>query len=269
MGWLAAPVAAETDLFGEVLHGQQDRVRRRLAKTTDGGIHHRAGKLAKERVIPAILADQLYRLLAADPAGRALAAALILEEAQHVERRRLDRVLVRQDHDCVAADEASMRLQRVEIERHIIQRGRQDARGWAARLVGLEFVPIQHAARSLDDVENGRARRQHLDARLLHPARDRIGAHSLAAILLDRGQDLRPFMRDASDPPEGLDVVDEGRPIKNADLSDIGRAVARIAALALDRFYHRGFFAANIGAGAAAEIDIALLDDRSEEHTSE
>src|SRR5690625_1399856 len=65
MGRLATPVAAETDLFGEVLHRQQDRVRRRLAKATDGGIHHRAGKLAKERVIPAILADQLHRLFAA------------------------------------------------------------------------------------------------------------------------------------------------------------------------------------------------------------
>ena len=37
--------------------------------------------------------------------------------------------------------------------------------------------------------------------------------------------------------------------------------MTRQAALALDRFDHRAFFAADIGAGAAAQLDMARRDD--------
>jgi hypothetical protein len=46
------------------------------------------------------------------------------------------------------------------------------------------------------------------------------------------------------------------RPAEQADLGDVGRAQARLAALAFDRFDHRRLFAADVGAGAAAQFDV-------------
>ena len=59
---------------------------------------------------------------------------------------------------------------------------------------------------------------------------------------------------------ERLDILVEGRTAEQPDLGDIRRPVARIAALAFDRFDHRRLFAANIGAGAAAKLDLTRLD---------
>jgi hypothetical protein len=56
---------------------------------------------------------------------------------------------------------------------------------------------------------------------------------------------------------QGLDIVHQRRAAEEAHLRDIGRAVAGQAALALDRFEHRRFLAADIGAGAAAQVDVA------------
>jgi hypothetical protein len=65
------------------------------------------------------LLHELDGLLAADPAGRALAAGLVLEELEQVDRHARHRVLVRQDHDGVRADKGAVRLERAEIERQI------------------------------------------------------------------------------------------------------------------------------------------------------
>ena len=62
----------------------------------DRGIGHGLAQLFQQRLIPAIGLHQLDRLLTARPAGRALATAFILEEPQHVERRGLGAVLIRQ-----------------------------------------------------------------------------------------------------------------------------------------------------------------------------
>ena len=59
---------------------------------------------------------------------------------------------------------------------------------------------------------------------------------------------------------ERLDILVEGRTAEQPDLGDIRRPVARIAALAFDRFDHRRLFAADIGSGAAAKLDLAGLD---------
>src|SRR3546814_21015021 len=59
-------------------------------------------------------------------------------------------------------------------------------------------------------------------------------------------------------PPQGLDVVDQGRPAEHTALRHVGRAVARQAALALDALDHRGLLAADVGAGAAAQIDCGV-----------
>ncbi len=44
------------------------------------------------------------------------------------------------------ADEAAVFLQRAEIERDVVHRGRQDAARRAARQIGVERVAVGHAA---------------------------------------------------------------------------------------------------------------------------
>ena len=56
-------------------------------------------------------------------------------------------------------------------------------------------------------------------------------------------------------PVQRLEVVLQRRPAEQADLRHVGRAQPRHAALAFDRFDHRGLFAADVGAGAAAQLD--------------
>ena len=53
-----------------------------------------------------------------------------------------------------------------------------------------------------------------------------------------------------------LDVVDDGRLAEQPDLDRERRLVARLAALALDRLEERRLLAADVGAGAAPELDI-------------
>ena len=66
---------------------------------------------------------------------------------------------------------------------------------------------------------------------------------------------VRPALDHVADPEQRLDIVDERRAPEQADLRDVGRAMPRIAALALDALDHRGFLAADIGAGPATQLD--------------
>src|SRR6185436_4017932 len=101
-------------------------------------------------------------------------------------------------------------------------------------------------------------RREH-HARLFHAAGNREAAQALALAPAMRGEPRRALLDDVAYPVERLDVLLERRPAEQADLRNIRRAVARQAALALDRFDHRRFFAADIGARAAAEMNPAEL----------
>ena len=67
------------------------------------------------------------------------------------------------------------------------------------------------------------------------------------------------MVEDVADPVQRLDIVDQCRAPEDADLGNIGRAVARQAALALDGFDHRRFLAADIGAGAAPKLDLDMV----------
>src|SRR5829696_9000127 len=70
-----------------------------------------------------------------------------------------------------------------------------------------------------------------------------------------RGEGFRALLDDVAHPVERLDVVDQRWPAEQPDLARKGGLVPRQAALALDRLQHRGFLAADIGAGAPPEIN--------------
>src|SRR6185437_11942604 len=90
---------------------------------------------------------------------------------------------------------------------------------------------------------------------------DREAAHALALVPSLRGDEAGALLDEVAHPEDGLDIVDQGRPTEEADLARKRRLVARQAALALDALEHRRFLAADIGAGAAAQMDARLARD--------
>ena len=69
---------------------------------------------------------------------------------------------------------------------------------------------------------------------------------------------LGALLQDVADPPERLDVLVQRRTAEDADLRDVRRAIARQAPLAFDALDHRALFAADVRAGAAAQLDESL-----------
>ncbi len=162
----------------------------------------------------------------------------------------------REHHHRGRADEAPVRLQRVEVQRHVGQAGREDAARGAARQVAVELVALGQAAAVLvDQLAQRDAGRRQLDARLAHPPADAEGTQALAPVAPVRGEGLGAALDDVAHPVQGLDVVLERGPAEQPDLSDVGRAQPRQAAPALDRLDHGRLLAADVGPGAAPQLD--------------
>ena len=159
----------------------------------------------------------MRRLFGADPARRALAAALILEEFHEVERHCLHIVLVRQDHNRVRPDEAAVFFQGAEVERNIGHRRRQDAAGGAARQIALERMAVGHAAAELlDQFARGDPGGGELDAGIFDPAGHRKAAEALALVAALRGEPGDAFLDDVAHPEQASrhSVRASGRPNK-------------------------------------------------------
>ena len=199
------------------------------------------------------------RLLGADAARRALAAGLVGEEAHQVERGVARAVVLRQHDHRRRADEAAVRLQRVEVERDVAQRRRQDAARRAAgqvarRTRGPASMPPQYSSISSRTVMPAGARctpgfvtrpDTENERRPLRPWRP-WPANQAA-----------PFSRMSRTQYSVSMLCSSVGPAEEADLRDVRRAQPRHAALALDRLDHRRLFAADVGAGAAAQVDRA------------
>src|SRR5262249_28089090 len=205
-----------------------------------GRITHGGGKLLQELHVPGTLGHQLGRLFRTDSAGRALTAAFVLEELHQIQRGSLDVVLVGEDHNRVRPYEAAISFEGSEIERDIGHGSRQNPPGGSAWQIALELVTILHpAAELVDQLTHRDACRRQLDARNLPPSRHREAAKPLAVVPPLRRHPLGAFFNNIANPEHGLDVLLEGWTPEQADLRDVRRAVARQAALALDRFNHR------------------------------
>jgi hypothetical protein len=105
------------------------------------------------------------------------------------------------------------------------------------------------------------ARWREFDAGLLHAAGDREAAQSPALAPAMRAEPTGALLDDVAHPVERLDVLLQRRPAEQADLRHVRRAVARQAAFAFDRFDHRRFFAADISAGAAPQMQLRMLTE--------
>src|SRR5690606_7041966 len=93
-------------------------------------------------------------------------------------------------------------------------------------------------------------------AGLLHGAAHAEQARAGRLRRADRGERRAALEDDVRDVRERLDVVDDGGLAEEARLDRERRLVARLAAVPLDRVEERGLLAADVGAGALAELDV-------------
>ncbi len=114
------------------------------------------------------------------------------------------------------------------------------------------------AAHLLQQLGDGDAERELVDARLVAVAGD---AEQLEAGGLRVPIDLNhsaPFGQDAATAGERLDVVDDGRLADEPGVHRERRPVARLAAVAFERFDERRLLAADVGAGAHPDLDVEI-----------
>ena len=131
----------------------------------------------------------------------------------------------------------------------------EDARR-AAEQHCLQRPSVADAARAIDERLQRDAERHFVDSGPNGATRD---AEQLRAGRLfgAGGGERRPAVaHDVEHVDERLDVVDDGRLAEQARLHGERRLVPRLAAEALDRVEERRLFAADVGAGAAAQLDV-------------
>ena len=74
----------------------------------------------------------------------------------------------------------------------------------------------------------------------------------------DGFEPVRALRQDRRHPRQRLDVVDDGRLAEEAGVDRERRAVARLAAMPFERLDERRLFAADVGAGAHADLDVEV-----------
>src|SRR5216683_2266552 len=123
------------DFLWKVLDDRERWVRRRLSEAADRRVSHRLRQLLQQRLVPGRPLHELERLDRANAARRALAAGLLRKEFHKIARGIRRSVLNREDDDRCRSDETTVLMQRVEIERNVGHRRRQDSTRSAARQV--------------------------------------------------------------------------------------------------------------------------------------
>ena len=149
-----------------------------------------------------------------------------------------------------------MLVERIEVERNITHRSRQNAARSAAGQISVELVTRQHAAAVLFDQFLGRdARRGQMHTRLFDSPRYRERPQALAPVTALGSKPVGTLFQYLTHPMERFHVVLERGVAEEAHLRHIRRPQPRHAALALDRFDHRRLLPADVGAGAAPQVD--------------
>src|SRR5260370_10928848 len=123
---------------------------------------------------------QFDGFLSTRPARRALAATLVFEEPQQVERHSPHIILVGEDDHRTRACKASLSFECPKIHWDVRHPGRQYAAGGAARKLTPECMPVGHAtAKFVDQLARTDPARTDLDPRIPHPPAHRHGPPTL------------------------------------------------------------------------------------------
>src|SRR5690606_36753295 len=153
------------------------------------------------------------------------------------------------------ADEAAIRGEYVEVERLVRERRRQYAAGRAAGEEGIQLVAVRHAASELDQLARADAVAGEVDAGTSHATAHAEVALPRATAKAPVTERLRPCLENRAQPVRSLDVLHECRPAKDACLCREWRTEARLPPLPLRRLDQCGLLAADVGTGAAAQLD--------------
>ena len=129
---------------------------------------------------------------------------------------------------------------------------------------GLERAAVAHAAGApVDELAQRDVHRRFVDARPPDVARHAVELRPAVLLRPERREPLRAVSQDERHVGERLDVVHGGRTVVEADDGRKRRLVARLRALAFERFEQRRLFARFVRARAAMDEDVAV-EARSE-----
>ena len=194
------------------------------------------------------------RLVGTHPAGHALAAGLVPEEAQDVRAGREQVGAFGDDRKRARAEHRACLGKRLEVERYVEGVRAEEVRRRAARLEGQELRAVANAAGELDQLAGGGAHRNAVHVGPLDVAghREELHAGGLAGPLL-----LPPLgaaLDDDRHVGERLDGVHERRLAPEPVHARERRLVARLAAMALHALEQRGLLAEDVAAGRGEDL---------------
>ena len=191
------------------------------------------------------------------PAGHALAARLVAEEGgDALEQARQVDGLVEHDHDARAEGRPGV-ARVLEGERHVELVGADEAPRGASQQHRLQRRPAGTPPASSSSSRSVAPKRHLVQPRPRDVAGDAEELGPGRALRCRRAANAGAGPEhDVEHVHERLDVVHDRRLAEEADLDRERRLVARLAAVALDRVEERGLLAADVGARAAAHLDV-------------
>ena len=192
----ASRLAARSfELLRKVPDHAGDGVGRRLPQAADRRIGHRPRQLVQERQIPVFCA--ISPTAFSVPTRQGVHCPHDSSAKKRIRLSAASRARSRCDSTMTAAEpmKRAVRLQRIEIERNVAERCRQDPARRTARKIAVELVARQHAAAVfVDQLAHGDARGREMHAGLRDAARHRKRAQTLAAVPALTGEPCaRPF----------------------------------------------------------------------------
>ena len=235
----------------------------RFTERTDGVAFDLAGhRLQLVQVFHRGLAGDDALQHAVHPAGAftargALAARFLVEELADAAGELDAADAVVEHHDRTRPQARAQRTDGVVVHRQVLQLGRgQHRHRHAARDRALQRAARTQATGHFQQVVEFGAERHFEVATVLHAAGHR---EALRTAVGGQAQALEPLRTVADDRRHrtiGFGVVDRRRFAVQAEIGRERRLVARLALLAFQRFHQRGFFAADVRAGAQRTIDV-------------
>ena len=242
-----------------------DRRVRELAQPADGGQLHRFGKLVHQFQIGgacpcrASTREDIHHFLRPHAARNALAARFVAEKGAR--RSAPCRACSVPSAQTTIAPEPSIEPidgQRLEIQPDVDHRRRKIARRWSRRRERLQaFFRRADSARLIENhFRHRRAHRDDENPRLAHVSADADEFQSRRPALPLRFVPVHALHQNLRHVRERLDVVQRRRLVPQAVGDRKRRLVARLGALAFDRFDQRGFFAANVAAGTDENLEL-------------
>src|SRR5437588_1881408 len=191
-------------------------------------------------------------------AGHALAAGLVVVEVDQAPGDVDEAGGLVHEHHRAGAERGARLHHRVHVEGEVEVLGEEHLHRAAAGLERLERPPLPHpAAVLLEELANRPAELHLVAAGMLDVPGAAPHPGAAAALGADRLEPLPTAGDDVGQVAEGLDVVHHRRLAVEALDRGEGRLEPRLAAPALEGVDERGLLAADVGAGAAVDDDVA------------